>query len=387
MFRIFDMRHLSNSVLLPLPVSMLRAFKLDGQGFRDMPRLNYIAVNCCSRLNAIHPGFYPAYVTNDEQPRAAESTFNRLFLENPLCYPIWPFPLTDQLRGSSWTETTFRALEDNDVLNFPKLTPDLINPVAIDICSGPHAIHKSDAVMTYMNQLLLKDENLTREEYDQRLQVYPKDWKLHYLYVSSTGNVPPVWWNEESFGEWHNLCLVRCLIPPSYKTATSRANFHVVIIGFGQDRSRRLNLRPPYDRIYFWRCFKCPALCGLMSMDRHTATLLKLLSYPESYRSTAKTVNMLNTVLVPLRQVTEILPLSSSASIPQVNPRHSRDRRSSDILYSRHYASSPNRPIADSATSTTTGLADSLQSIQQTISSQSTPLTGNHGRQDKVLVQ
>jgi hypothetical protein len=137
----------------------------------------------------------------------------------------------------------------------------------------------------------------------------------------------PSWWDESRFGQWKDLRLVRSQIPPSYKSATTRTNYHWVIIAFGREPSHRMGFRHPYDCIYCWRCFRCPALNGSMSMDRHLATLLKALSFPSQYKSTAKPVNLLNTVAVTRRQATDILPPTNSSNFPTGIQRRSRNTR------------------------------------------------------------
>ena len=338
MFKILDMRHLWNTVLLPLTLRQLRRLNLPEEMFRDLPRLAYISVVCCSLLNSVHPGFVPLYMDPADEVRAANSLLQRLFLENPLLYPdIWPIKFTGVQRGSAWVDVSFRDLENDDIIGFPKLNADSINPIALDIVSGPHALQKADSLLTYMNQLLIKDENLTREQAIQRLQNFPSDWRVQFLDLRTPANFQPTeenprycpsWWDETQFGQWHDLRLVRCLIPPSYKSATTRSNFHWSVIGFGREPSTRLGLMHPYDTVYFWRCFSCPARNGSMSMDRHLATLLKALSFPSEYKSTAKTVNILNTVAGSRRQGTEILPPVNSANFPHGIQRRTQNSRS-----------------------------------------------------------
>ena len=63
-------------------------------------------------------------------------------------------------------------------------------------------------------------------------------------------------------------------------------------------------------------------------MDRHLAALLKALSFKHLYRSTAKTVNILNTVAESNRQTTQILPPTPhSVDIPEDISRRSRNTR------------------------------------------------------------
>ena len=60
-----------------------------------------------------------------------------------------------------------------------------------------------------------------------------------------------------------------------------------------------------------------------------------MLSFADEYRSTAKTVNILNTVAQPIRQMTSILPnIANSMEVPDFVPRRSRNtrlRRNKDI--------------------------------------------------------
>ena len=232
---------------------------------------------------------------------------------------------------------TFGALEENDVIGFPKQPENLINPVAIELTSGPHAIVRANAVLTYMGQLLLKGRGLTREQTVRALQTFPDDWKVFFTEIKtppdfqSSPDCPrwvPSWWDDQRFGIWVDLKLVKCKVPPSYKSATSPANFHDVIIAFGDQASARMGLSPPYDRIYFYNCFKCPSLNGTVSMDRHLAALLEALSFKDRYRSTAKTVNVLNTVADTSRQTTQVLPPTHrSVNIPLNIVRRGRNRR------------------------------------------------------------
>jgi hypothetical protein len=188
-----------------------------------------------------------------------------------------------------------------------------------------------------MKQLKIRGRDLTREQAAVELQSFANEWKFQYLDIKIPPNFQPSsdcarwvpdWWDEGRFGVWHDLRLVRSRIPPSYRSATSPANFHWVVIAFGEETSDRMKLRPPYDRIYFWRCFNCPALNGTLSMDRHLAALLKALSFKHLYRSTAKTVNILNTVAEPNRQTTQILPpTQQSVNIPDSISRRSRNTR------------------------------------------------------------
>jgi hypothetical protein len=150
-FKITDMRHLWNESLLPLTSKQLVRFGLP-EAYKNIPRLNFIAIVCCSLVNSQHPGFVPLYMS--DPLRSARVFLKRLLIENPLLHPeIWPVVFTAaRTSGTQWVEISFRDLAENDVIGFPKLDRDSINPVALDIASGPHAIKQADSLLTYMNQ-------------------------------------------------------------------------------------------------------------------------------------------------------------------------------------------------------------------------------------------
>ena len=160
-------------------------------------------------------------------------------------------------------QLTFGQLDENDILDFPKLPNESINPTAVELTSGPHSIIQADSVLTYMGQLLLKGRNLNREETARQLEIFPNAWKLYFTEVRTPAEFQPSvncqrwipdWWNEDRFGTFHDLKLVKCKIPPSYRSATSPANFHTVVIAYGDEPSARLGLRPPY-MIGFTSCY------------------------------------------------------------------------------------------------------------------------------------
>ena len=80
-------------------------------------------------------------------------------------------------------------------------------------------------------------------------------------------------------------------------------------------------------------------------MDRHLAALLEGLSFKHLYRSTAKTVNVLNTVADSNRQTLQVLPPNQqSVNIPFHQPRRSKNKRlrlsgQSNPLYDRNFSS------------------------------------------------
>ena len=122
-----------------------------------------------------------------QQVRAANLFMKRLFLKNPLLHEdMWPVSLAPSRNSrTGWREVTFESLDQNDFIEFPKLHKDLINPVAIELTSGPHAISRADSVLTYMSQLLLKGRGLTRGQTVQALQDFPNAWKVSFTEIKS----------------------------------------------------------------------------------------------------------------------------------------------------------------------------------------------------------
>ena len=124
---------------------------------------------------------------------------------------------------------------------------------------GNHALKQADSVLTYMGQFQLKGKNLSRSQTSEALQSFPGKWKLHFTTIKAPPEFQPSpecsiwrpdWWDEERFGHFNNLTLVRCKIPSSFKCAL-KSNFHTVVIAFGDVHSSRLDLQPPCSRIYF----------------------------------------------------------------------------------------------------------------------------------------
>ena len=172
---------MNNDYLLARNSTQIASYGLPPE-YRDIPRLNILATVCCSILNSNHLGFYPLYMDLTQQDRAADLFWQRYFLQNPLLHPDdWPISFTTS--GSQWQQLTFGQLDENDILDFPKLDRHSINPTALELTSGPHSILQADSVLTYMGQLLLKGRNLNREETARELENVPNDWKLYFTEV------------------------------------------------------------------------------------------------------------------------------------------------------------------------------------------------------------
>ena len=341
-YRILNAKKMKNSYLKPFSDKERAAYKLPGT-HKNLPKLSIFALNCCSLHNELHAGYTLRYVAADDQAAMADNLIMRMPLENPLLYEeMWPLSLTG--RGDCWTECRLGYLEyENDILMFPKLNENEVNPIATRLVGGVHALRKTNDVITYINKLHFKESNLTPEQLVERCLDIPWEMKIEYaeiatpdVFVPTTENPTwtPGWWDREAFGDFHDCFIVRALIPPSMKSASTKSNFHQVVIVFGQTPSQRLGQLPPYDRIYAWRCFSCPAKCGTMAMDRHCATLLCLLSFPHTFRSMARMAVLLDPVALDIRQPGPIYPPSDqSADIPVNIPRKGRDRRDGDTFY------------------------------------------------------
>ena len=104
-----------------------------------------------------------------------------------------------------------------------------------------------------MTQYLVSQQNLDRDNTIIAVRNFPSDWVVEYIKVDTPE--APDYWNSQKWGPWHPMTLVRCLIPStlSYFNLRNRKGGHYVVIGFGQEGSDRMGLRPPYNRIYFYR--------------------------------------------------------------------------------------------------------------------------------------
>ena len=378
-FKFLDAKHLANSALFALKPHQMVRYGLP-EAYKNVSRLSIIAIVCCCLHNSTHPGYSVLYIRPEDQVAAADRLLNRVFLKNPLMHPdLWNINFVSQ--GGCWTTTTFGDIQTNHGINFPQLQTHQVNPVATDLVSGPHAILKSFSLATYMGQLMIKDQNLnlTRQETELFLQNFPVDWPAQFCYVRTPDDFVPTpqnpYWSpqgyETLFGAWPgDVCFVRVKIPPSHTSATSPSNFHYAVIGFVENPSVRLGLLPPYDRIVMWRCFSCPALNGMMSMCRHLATALMGLSYPQEYKSTFKSVDVLNTVATTQRQMLLILPPTQiSQPIPVNIQRRSVSHREGSFLYD---SSNNSGNTTTSSTSTATA---SVANVSVSVPSPSSPVS------------
>ena len=336
-FSFLDAKKMSNSYLKPFSRTEQHKYNLP-DSHQKIPKLSVYTVVACSLLNEIHPGYRPLYLREEDQEPMADNILFRMSVENPLLYEeIWPVSFTGagaRDRGDwSMVQVAFLEYENENFLGFPIPAEADVQRLAPLLAGGVHNLLKTSEVLTYINKLNLKNRNLTPEELITQCEAFP-DMEVFYTKIEAPADfVPseeipvwvPDWWDEEKFGEWPGpMTLARCLIPPTMKSATQRSNFHQVVIAFGVSPSDRLGQPQPYNQVYCWRCFQCPAKCGSLSMDRHCATLLCALSFRQTYRSKARLGTLLNPVALASRQGNIILPPTDhSAAIPVDIPRKS----------------------------------------------------------------
>ena len=337
-FPFLDAKKMSNTYLKPFSKGERKKYRLP-ESHKNIPKLSVYVVVSCSLLNEIHPGYRPLFLSEEDQVPMAENILLRMSVENPLLYDdIWPVAFTGPgaREGEVWSMVKVAFLEYVNAhrLNFP--TPDEadVQRLAPLLAGGVHNLLKTAEVLTYINKLYFKDMQISPEELIRRCESFPDHMEIFYTKIETPGdfvpseeiqNWSPDWWDTDKFGEWPgNLTLARSLIPPTMKSATARSNFHQVVIGFGEAPSNRLGQPPPFNRVYFWRCFQCPAMCGSLSMDRHCATLLCALAFRQTYVSKARLGTLLNPVALACRQGSTILPpTQQSALIPPDIPRKS----------------------------------------------------------------
>ena len=335
-FAFLDAKKMKNSYLKPFTRTERRKYNLP-DSHKSIPKLSVYTVICCSLLNEIHPGYRPLCLSEEDQIPMADNILHRMSVENPLLYEdIWPVSFTGNRAGGDWSVVMVAFLEyvNEHFLNFPIPAEADVQRLAILLAGGVHNLLKTAEVLTYIHKLYYKDSLLTPEELIRRCEAFPDHMEVFYTKIQTPSDfVPsvetpvwiPDWWDTDKFGEWPgDLTLARSLIPPTMKSATQRSNFHQVVIAFGDTPSDRLGQPPPFNRVYFWRCFQCPAKCGSLSMDRHCATLLCALSFRQTYVSKARLGTLLNPVALECRQGNIILPPSAqSAVIPADIPRKS----------------------------------------------------------------
>ena len=361
---LLNSKFIPNSYLSPLTPSQLTRFNLP-ETYKDIPFLAFVSTVCCSLVNLYHPGYDVLYISRADQVPAAERMLTRLFTVNPLLHNIWPpDSCFDSATGGNWINSTFGLFYGLNL--FPRLESHQVNPVAVDLVSGPHALMKAQSLLTYMGQLTIDklDLNLTRLETQQYLQQLPQDWRVQYFHIKTPDNFVPTtatprwvpdFYDENQFGPWNDMTFVRARIPPSHKSATSISNYHYAVIGFGQQSSDHLRLLPPFDKIYMWKCFRCPSKNGSLSMCRHLAALLLPISFPQEYKSTYKPVNLFSATGPEARQAMRVLPpVTESQPIPLNIPRRSSDTRQNIIFYD--LSSSP-RGQPSSTTTSSSGQA------------------------------
>ena len=330
-FSFLNAKKTPNSYLQPFSQSERRKYSIP-DSHKDVPKLSVFLVVGCSLLNEIHAGYQPLYLSEADQVPMADNIILRLSVENPLLYEdIWPIDFRRKARrGDGWSMVRVGRLEYGDdegaFLGFPTPDEDSFRRAAIFLANGVHNLLKTNEMLTYMHKLEMQDMEISPEEVVRRCEGFPMMMELEYIHIKTpadfvpSAEVPvwvPDWWDTDKFGEWHDCTIVRALIPPAMKSATTRTNFHRVVIGFGETPTDKLGQEAPYNRVYFWRCMDCPAMCGLLSMDRHVATVLCALSFRHTYRSTARLATVLSSVALECRQGLVILPPSDhSADIP-----------------------------------------------------------------------
>ena len=337
-FKFLDAKKMCNSYLKPFSRTEQRKYNLP-VSHKKIPKLSVYTVVACSLLNEIHPGYRPLYLSAEDQEPMADNILLRMSVENPLLYEdIWPISFTGagtrDRRVWSMVKVAYLEYVNEHFLGFPIPAEADVQRLATLLAGGVHNLLKTSEMLTYINKLYFKDSPLSPEELLRRCEAFPDHMEVFYTKIEAPADfVPseenpvwvPDWWDEAKFGDWPGpMTLARCLIPPSMKSATQKSNFHQVVIAFGATPSDRLGQPPPFNRVYFWRCFQCPATCGSLSMDRHCATLLCALAFRQTYRSKARLATLLNPVALPIRQGNLILPPSDqSAAIPVDIPRKS----------------------------------------------------------------
>ena len=138
MCQILDCKKLPLTFLQPFSRQQLRKYGI--QTFINSPKLAFIVIACLSFYNTYHPGFEISFMDQNESIVAAQMFLRRLFIENPLSYDIWDGIRFTTSRDNDWSEVTVGQLKQNNILGFPQLAPNEINP-------GRHSYHHNTIVI------------------------------------------------------------------------------------------------------------------------------------------------------------------------------------------------------------------------------------------------
>ena len=328
MFKLAGAKHIPNSLAEPLSSTFMQKFNVP-QEYANVPKITFFMTTISSIYNKIHAGFKMLfYQTPEQEIEAATRLKKRMKVDNPLLHNTFQINFDTRARGP-WAQHTFQDFSGpTNVLNLPKITLNEINPVAVQTTGGPHAILRGQSVLTYISQCHVKENNITGEAARNIIQTFPNFHKVESLRVTER----PENWDDRMFGPWQNVTFVRSVMPPTHRSISSSQNFHTCVIAFGDQGSDRLGLIPPFDRILFYYCHRCPSLNALCNMDRHLAALLEGISFPEHFKSTAKNPRILNPVALSSNQCLISLPRGiQSREIPQNQTRRSKDTRSSEF--------------------------------------------------------
>ena len=68
---------------------------------------------------------------------------------------------------------------------------------------------------------------------------------------------PPENWNEELFGTYKPVRIIKTSIPPSMKSASTKANYRTAYIAVADEISDRLQLDGEMGRIQYFGCTCC----------------------------------------------------------------------------------------------------------------------------------
>lgn len=324
-FGMLDSKNVSSHLLLPLPPATTRRFGMPGS-YDKIPRITMIMTVTCSLYNFIHPGYQLRYLRPEDEVPAADNLLHRLWVENPLFNGVFAINF-ETVNASGWSKVTAGT---SSIIGFPTLTPDQINPVAIFLMSGPHALFKADSVLTLINEIKVDEDNLSGDQAADRLNRYPEFHQVEYRDLIE----PPANWNEAEYWRWVPIRFIRSHIPPTFKAHRDSSNWHWVVIGIQLGRENLVNplqLPAPYDQVLFINCFKCPSSIGSMAGDRHIGALLKLLSFPDTYKSTYKDGHVMATRAPQNRGCLASLPPTlQSQDIPLNVPRITPDSRGTE---------------------------------------------------------
>lgn len=181
--------------------------------------------------------------------------------------------LRKPVRNSGWHHVNWADLSRHGYLNCPQLEPTNLSPQVYDILVGPDSIKKGISLLTYEHKV-----NNPRHRFNnwvQYVNCIQQDPLQKMVYFKRFEDQPDRW-RDDLFGSFQPCTVIKCLVPPTMKSAGDRAkaNWHVAGIAVASSIPdiSRLGLKDDLSRILGVFC-DCKYKNGLMGACPHVAAV------------------------------------------------------------------------------------------------------------------